>query len=192
MNNSSQTDETGTVENGLKKMTINFSNGAGGFILNDYWRINEGELQFNPAGENKSFIYYNLIEGYYLSNYIISVKTRWIGGSDYSDQGIVFKYLNPKSYYILALSLDRYVIVTKFNKDKWKTIKRTKIRSNTNTYDTLKVICKGTVVECFINERKICSFKDKSIYNTSFGVCSEGDVKCGFKDFNIEELPIND
>lgn len=184
---SEQAESNNITGKNLDKMTISFSDDAWGFLVNEYWQIREGELQFTPKKGNKSFLYYNSLDGYYLQNYKISVETRWIGGSDYSDYGLIFKYHNPKSYYVLGVSLDGYAIVSKYYINKWKTIKRTRYKSYAN-YDKLEVICKGNNIECFINEKKICSFKDDTVYNTSFGVCSEGDVKCGFKDFYIEEL----
>jgi hypothetical protein len=190
-NNTIQKEPTTSTETDLQKKVIDFSNGEQGFKLDTLWKIQDNELQFIPNESTKSRFYYNPFQNP-LSNYIISVNIRWIDGPDYSSYGLLFKNKND-SYYAFLIQLNSYVFLAKHENGKWKTIKSIRSKSLTHTlYDSLKVICDGPSIKCFLNEKQIFETKDKEpINNTYFGLCSDGNVQCGFKDFTYEELPVS-
>jgi hypothetical protein len=45
-----------------------------------------------------------------------------------------------------------------------------------------------------MNDKKVFEYKDKSLMQevAYIGLCSDGDISCGFKNFIIEELPDSD
>jgi hypothetical protein len=172
----------------LLKESIDFSNGASGFTLNKFWDIKEGELQFNPNQNSKSGFYLNNFTKCLVSDYIISVDSRWIDGPDYGDYGLLFKYSYYDSYYIFVISLNRYVRLVKYDQGKWYSIKSFKCHES-SLYDSLKVICQGRLIQCFLNEKKLFEIKDKASSLEYVGVCSSGSIQSGFKNFYVEELP---
>jgi hypothetical protein len=169
-------------------IVTDFSKGASGFHLDNTWKIQDGEFQFIPNETTKSRFYWNLFQDRSATNYKVSVNTRWINGSNYSSFGLIFGY-TYESYYIYLINLSSYLMLLKNDNGRWKKIKEVKNPSISESYDNLEVVHQNPMIQCYINGKKIFEIKDKNRSNTGFvGICSDGDVQCGFKDFHLKQL----
>ncbi|HBE76872.1 MAG TPA: hypothetical protein DDW65_03700 [Firmicutes bacterium] len=169
--------------------TVDFAKGASGFHLDKAWKICDGELQLIPNEITKSRFCWNILWDRAMINYQISVNVRWISGPDNSDYGLIFGYHPDSFFYALLIALNNHVVLLKNVKGRWKSIKEVKNKTVSESYDNLKVICRDSSLQCFVNEQKIFEIKDKTLLDDSYvGLCSSGEVQCGFKDFRLEKL----
>jgi hypothetical protein len=167
---------------------VNFSQGASGFHLNDEWKIQNEELQFAPNEIRESRFYCNLFQDLSATDYQISTNARWIKGPDYSAYGLVFGY-HYDCYYTFLIALNNHLVLYKYDNNRWKKMKEAKNPITSASYDDLKVICQGSLIQCFIHDKKLFEVKDKNFDHNGFvGLCADGEVQCGFKDFRVNKL----
>jgi hypothetical protein len=181
-------DSAQAKETAANETIVDFSKGASGFQLSNIWKIQDGELQLIPNEMTKSRFCWSFFQNHSLTNYQISTNVRWINGPDNSDYGLVFGY-HDSFFYAFLIALNNHVVLLKNVNDRWKLIKEAKNKTVNESYDNLKVICRDSSVQCFVNEQKMFEIKDKELIGDSLiALCSSGEVQCGFKDFRLVKL----
>ncbi len=169
-------------------IVVDFSKGTAGFQVDNIWKIQDNELQLVPNETTPSRFYWNLFPRHYVTDYQISVNVRWINGSCYSAYGLFFGE-RTGNFYAFLITLNNRVLLLKSVNGRWKTIKTAKNNTTGETHDNLKVICRGPLVQCFVNEAKMFETKDKSLIDgCSIGVCSDGNVQSGFSEFRLKKF----
>lgn len=174
------------AENSPTDSIIDFSKGPQGFTLDDHWGIEGAELRFTPIGNTQSLIYYNILPITFPAKMTISVEARWGGGSDAGYYGLVFKK-NFAGHYCFFITQNGYAELSSYNGSKWTTIqsKRWDYKHARELYQTLKVVCDGVTIQCYIDGKKIIDIKDKTLTDSvNAGICCDDNVVCGFKNFS--------
>jgi hypothetical protein len=121
---------------------------------------------------------------------IITVKTRWLGGVTDNGFGIIFGYIDNKNFYDFQICQDGYFRLSKQTKGEWNNLiewkKSGAIQTGSNF---LKVAYQGKSLTCSINNTIVAAVQDEmsgSDYVLA-GVGANGDIKCSFDDFSIQE-----
>jgi len=120
----------------------------------------------------------------------IEVRVKALRGEEDQGGGLVWRYVSSKNYYIVRLNpLEDNIRVYEVVNGKRKQLQTEDTSVKTAEWFTLKVKAEGNRMECYLNDKMICSGIDDTFPNPGLvGFWSKADAVSLFDDLKIRVL----
>ncbi|MBI2089548.1 MAG: hypothetical protein HYT78_12550 [Deltaproteobacteria bacterium] len=127
-----------------------------------------------------------LVKDLQLEDLRMSVKFKPISGQCDQGGGLLFRYQDPRNYYVLrANALDDFALFKCVNDQRWP-IKRYYVRSD--EWQTLMVECRGPFISGYWNDRLLIEVQDGTFGAGRVGLWTISDSVSYFDDLEITAL----
>jgi len=179
--------------------TLNFDKETTGKIPND-WTAASGTWVTAADGTNKAIKQVGKSKGERFNicinnklkyqNLQLEVRIKPIEGVEDQGGGLVWRYHDPKNYYIArANPLENNLKIYKVVKGVRKEIKAVNVKMKAGEWYTLKVAMIGYTLNCYLNEQKLLNATDTTFPNAGqVGFWSRSDAISLFDDLKIKDL----
>ncbi len=188
---------TSHEENYLTTKSISFVEDFSGkttvFGSNHPWRWQDGHLTFDSDAETVFFT--NVPYDEFTHDITVTAQTKWLSGADDNGYGLIYRYQDNQNYYSFEIARSGYYRVSKKQDNKWFDLIKWQATSYINS-DTnlLKVVCIKEEIRCYINNHLVANISDNYAATGYIcnGICINGDVKCSFDDYQVQEISLQD
>lgn len=117
---------------------------------------------------------------------VVSAQFKIVGGNVNQAGGLIFHARDADHSYLLRASAkDASLVLMRVNKKERTKLGSGKIAIAPNRWYNIKVVCKGTEIECHFNGAKVFSAKDAVYPVGKVGVISQADSVTHFDDFKV-------
>ena len=117
----------------------------------------------------------------------ITVKAKSISGKVDQGMGLVFRFKDPKSYYIVrANALENNFRLYKMVNGKRQQFATANIKVASNQWHTLRVVAKGDHIICYLDGKQLIDERDKTYQSGRFGLWTKADSVIAFDDLTIK------
>jgi hypothetical protein len=191
--------ESGATPNGFTAALT----GGGGPVA---WRVQQ--VEDAPSGNNVLAQLSNdptnvryphvVLDSFTAQDVDVSAKFKTISGEVDASGGLVFRYQNPDNFYVVrANSLEGNVVAYKTENGRRSNIGvkgegdayGVKASVPHQTWNTLRVITKGSLMEIFLNGRKLFEVEDDTFTEAgTVGLWTKADAVTQFDDLTIKRL----
>ena len=166
---------------------IDFSQKDQGFSESVNFKIQDGVLRFNGGRDEKTWL--NLFSREVSQNCTVAVKAKWTGGAEDTAFGLVFRHQSVDDFYYFKITRDGYYTLIKSVEEGWEDLaawQETDLIKD--DFNTLKVICRGSSIRCYLNEELVVDIQDEPSIGeqVSVGIAADSGVKCNFDDFSVQ------
>lgn len=126
------------------------------------------------------------------SDFILEVEARQVEGPDNNAYGLMCRYKDDSSYYILISGDGSYLVAKQARGESalikdWTALPAIRRGNSTNN---LKVVAEGSHIALFINDKHVASFEDTSLAEGQIGLIAgaikEPDVHIAFDNLKVE------
>ncbi len=174
-----------------------FSDTKSGWVqqYSQTYEVNYKDDEFHILEKEPNVSYYtvNRNAGQF-TDFNLEIDARLVNGSNKSVYGVVFRFKDNKNYYRFEVSGDGYYIVgTRFN-DMWgelqKITKSAYIKEG-NSINRLKVVCKGSQIEVYVNGYYLTRITDYLFTEGYVGMIVyslEGNTRVAFDNIRVYSL----
>lgn len=152
----------------------------------------EGPLAYYQRGnyhilaEKGRMVYDN---DHWLADFSAEVKTEFLDGDDNQGYGLMFRTQDYENSYVFCISGNGYLELGGYKKGNWFTISKWErsdiIRKNGVNF--VKVECRGTTINLFINGQFIKTIKDASYTAGYIGIVAYNKAHIHFDDLKVYE-----
>lgn len=173
--------EDGKEENNSDIITENFNGSSSIFTYDENWELKSGELHF--SSKNSKFGIAYLHDEF--SDFTVKSKVKWTGKEEGAVYGIDFRECDEGGYSFLISQNGQYTLLKVVGSSASKLQPVTQSLYISSGYNELKITCKGSRIDCFINNKKVVSVTDNSYPKGFVSYFADPNVECAFDDFSI-------
>jgi hypothetical protein len=113
----------------------------------------------------------------------VSVKGKAISGKVDQAIGLVFRFRDPKSYYVCrANALENNLNLYKMVNGRRQQIHGAEVRVPAGQWHTLRVVAQGDHILCFFNGQKLLDIRDATYKQGKVGLWTKADSVTAFDD----------
>jgi hypothetical protein len=193
----------GEQATGTAVAALDFTDGAGGFTLDEDWVIRDGELLCSPKPTVAPRPLEPMINFYpdeLPEEFAVEVKARWLGGFD-GYYGLLIQERDAGGYLLLIEHRTPERIPIRFGPtpvylmlDSYQTpalgLPRQIRLPGRKDGDTLRVVHRAAKLTGYFNEQKAFEFElERPLRQAQAGLYLSVPMKCGFDDFSIVGSP---
>jgi hypothetical protein len=118
----------------------------------------------------------------------ISMKAKSISGKVDQGMGLVFRFRDPKSYYIVrANALEDNFRLYKMVNGKRLQFAGANVKVAPNQWHTIRVVAKGGHLTCWFDGKQLIDAQDKTYTTGKIGLWTKADSVIAFDDLNVSQ-----
>jgi hypothetical protein len=116
----------------------------------------------------------------------VSLKGKAISGKGDQGIGLVFRFRNPQSYYVVrANALENNVRLYKMVDDRRKQFAGAEVKVTSGQWHTLRVVARGDHIVCFFDGQKLIDVHDATYTKGKVGLWTKADSVTAFDDLTV-------
>jgi hypothetical protein len=116
----------------------------------------------------------------------LSVKGKAISGKVDQGIGLVFRFRNPQSYYVVrANALENNVRLYKMVDGRRKQFAGAEVQVTSGQWHTLRVVARGDHIVCYFGGQKLIDVHDATYTNGKIGLWTKADSVTAFADLTV-------
>jgi len=118
----------------------------------------------------------------------VSMKAKSISGKIDQGMGLVFRFRDPKSYYIVrANALEDNLRLYRMVDGKRLQFASANVKVPANQWHTIRVVAKGDHITCWFDGKQLIDSHDKTYTTGKIGLWTKADGVIAFDDLNVSQ-----
>jgi hypothetical protein len=119
----------------------------------------------------------------------VSVKGKAVSGKRDQGIGLVFRFRDPKSYYVVrANALENNYRLYRMVNGRRLQFAGTNVKVSSNQWHTLRVVAKGDHIVCYYDDKPLIDVHDKTYTTGKVGLWTKADSVIEFDDLAVSPL----
>jgi hypothetical protein len=119
----------------------------------------------------------------------VSMKGKALSGKVDQGMGLVFRFRDPKSYYIVrANALENNFRLYKMVNGKRLQFAGANVKVSSNEWHTLRAVVKGDHIICYFDGKQLIDARDKTYTTGKVGLWTKADSVIAFDDLTVSSL----
>jgi hypothetical protein len=120
------------------------------------------------------------------SDFDARVKCKMLSGIVDSSAGLVFRFQNPRSYYVIrANALDNSFCLYRHVAGNRQCLKNVAVKLQRNQWYTIRVECRAAAIAGGLDDKLLIQWKDKTFLKGKIGLSTEADSNAYFDNVEI-------
>jgi len=170
-----------------------FSTPEGGWVeasdLQSVKRYENGQYHI-LVNDSELFIWSTA--GQDLADFMVQIDATQVGGPNDNGYGLLFRFQDDQHFYRFDISGDGFYLLSKRSEDQWVTLvdwTESPFIHKGQATNRLKVICQGSQISLYVNDRHLTDFSDVSYSHGDIGLfagtLSQGGVHISFDNLKV-------
>jgi len=130
--------------------------------------------------------------GQVLSDFMVEIEATQVRGPNDNGYGLLFRFQDDQHFYRFDISGDGFYLLSKRSENQWVTLvdwTESPFIHKGQATNRLKVICQGSQISLYVNDRHLTDFSDVSYSHGDIGLfagtLSQGGVHISFDDLKV-------
>jgi tetratricopeptide (TPR) repeat protein len=170
-----------------------FSTPEGGWVeTSDLQSVKKYETGQYHINVNASELFIWSTAGQDLTDFIVEIEATQAGGPNDNGYGLLFRFQDDQHFYRFDISGDGFYLLSKRSEDQWVTLvdwTESPFIHKGQATNRLKVICQGSQISLYVNDRHLTDFSDVSYSHGDIGLfagtLSQGGVHISFDNLKV-------